>query len=63
MRAITSGDFLREFTLFADRASEEKETLIVQRPGGNHLVVMPMEVYNEMQKAIYLAKRAKKEEA
>lgn len=59
MRAITSGDFLREFTLYADRASEEKETLIVQRPGGSHLVVMPMEVYNELQKELYLAKRKK----
>ncbi len=58
MRAVTSGDFLREFTLWADTAAETQETLIVQRPGGKHLVVMSMEAYNELRKELYLAKRA-----
>lgn len=56
MLVISSSDLLNEFTLYADKAVDEKETLIVQRSSGKNLVVMSMEQYNEMQKKIFLAK-------
>ncbi|HIX84232.1 MAG TPA: type II toxin-antitoxin system Phd/YefM family antitoxin [Candidatus Megamonas gallistercoris] len=58
MLVISSSDLLNEFTLYADKAVDEKETLIVQRSSGKNLVVMSMEQYNEMQKKIFLAKEA-----
>ncbi len=61
MTAITSGEFLNEFTLYADRAHEESETFIIQRENGKHLVLMSMDVYNAWQKELYFAKKEKKE--
>lgn len=60
MLVISSSDLLNEFTLYADKAADEKETLIVQRSSGKNLVVMSMEQFNEMQKQIFLAKEATK---
>lgn len=57
MTAITSGALLKEFTLFADRAQEENETFIVQRANGKHLVLLSMDAFNALQKALYLAKQ------
>ena len=57
MIAITSGEFLKEFTLYADRTHEEKETFIVQRESGKHVVMMSLDAYNAIQKEIYLAKQ------
>lgn len=57
MTSVASGDFLREFTLFADRAHENKESFVVQRENGKHLVVMSMESYNDMKKELYLEKK------
>ena len=57
MTAITSGEFLNEFTLYADRAHNEGETFIVQRENGKHLVTMSMESYNKLQKELYQAKK------
>ena len=56
MKAITSGEFLNEFTLYADRANEENETFVVQRENGKHLVMMSLDDYNALQKKLYLAK-------
>ena len=56
MLVISSSDLLNEFTLYADQAADEKETLIVQRSNGKNLVVMSMEQFNEIQKQIFLAK-------
>ena len=57
MIAVPSGEFLNEFTLYADRAHEEKEPFIVQRESGKHLVMMSLDAYNEMKKELYLAKK------
>lgn len=59
MMVIASSDLLNEFTLYADKAVDEKETLIVQRSSGKNLVVMSMEQFNEMQKQIFLANKIK----
>ena len=34
MMAISSSDLLNEFTIYADKVVDEKETLIVQRSSG-----------------------------
>lgn len=60
MLVISSSDLLNEFTLYADKAADEKETLIVQRSSSKNLVVMSMEQFNEMQKQIFLAKEVAK---
>ncbi len=57
MTAITSGEFLNEFSLYADRAHDKKETFVIQRENGKHLVIMSMEAYNEIQKKLYLAQK------
>lgn len=57
MLVISSSDLINEFTLYADKAVDEKETLIVQRSSGKNLVVMSMDKFNEMQKQIFLANR------
>lgn len=56
MISITSGEFLNEFTLCADRANDENETYIIQRESGKHLVMMSLDAYNDLQKQLYLAK-------
>ena len=55
MMAISSSDLLNEFTIYADKVVDEKETLIVQRSSGKNIVVMSMEQFNELQKEIFLA--------
>ena len=57
MTAITSGEFLNEFTLYADRTYEDNGTFIIQRENGKHLVLMSMDAYNALQKQLYLAKQ------
>ena len=56
MKAVTSGEFLDEFTLYADRANEENETFVIQRENGKHLVMMSLDDFNALQKKLYLAK-------
>ncbi|MBQ8698320.1 MAG: type II toxin-antitoxin system Phd/YefM family antitoxin [Schwartzia sp.] len=56
MTAVTSGEFLNEFTLYADRANEESETFVIQRESGKHLVMMSLDAYNDLQKKLYLAR-------
>lgn len=53
MMAISSSDLLNEFTIYADKVVDEKETLIVQRSSGKNIVVMSMEQFNELQKEIF----------
>ena len=57
MTAITSGEFLNEFTLYANRANEDNETFIIQRENGKHLVLMSLDGYNALQKQLYLTKK------
>lgn len=53
MIAVSSSDFLKEFTIYADRAHTEQQALFVQRANDKNLVVLPMEMYNALQKQIY----------
>ena len=52
-----SSDFLKEFTLFADRANDEKETFIIQRANSKNVVMMSLEEFNRLQKIIFQAKK------
>ena len=56
MKAVTSGEFLNEFTLYADRANEENETFVIQRENGKHLVMMSLDDYNALQKKLYFSR-------
>lgn len=60
MMAISSSDLLNEFTIYADKVVDEKETLIVQRSSGKNIVVMSMEQFNELQKEIFWQRMLKK---
>lgn len=60
MMAISSSDLLNEFTIYADKVVDEKETLIVQRSSGKNIVVMSMEQFNELQKEIFWRRMLKK---
>ena len=53
MEAVPSGSFLKEFTLLADRAVDEKERFLIQRKNGKNVILLSMEDYNEMLKEIY----------
>lgn len=55
MIAIPSANFLKEFTNYADKAADKKETFIVQRSNGKNVVIMSMESFNDLQKRIYLS--------
>lgn len=57
MIAVPSGNFLKEFTLLAERAEKERETIIVQRPNGKNVVMMSLDMFNDMQKALYQARQ------
>lgn len=57
MKVISSSDLLKEFTLYANKTVENRETVIVQRSNGQNLVMMSMEKYNEIQKQLFLAKQ------
>lgn len=62
MLVIASSDLLNEFTLYADKAVDENETLIVQRSSGKNLVVMSMEQFNDIQKRLFLASKSSTKE-
>ncbi|MFC2342290.1 MAG: type II toxin-antitoxin system Phd/YefM family antitoxin [Negativicutes bacterium] len=57
MIAVPSGNFLKEFTLLAERAEQERETIIIQRPNGKNVVMMSLDTFNDMQKASYQARQ------
>ena len=61
MMAISSSDLLNEFTIYADKVVDEKETLIVQRSSGKNIVVMSMEQFNELQKRRFFWQRIAQE--
>ena len=62
MTAVTSGEFLNEFTLYADRTHDEDETFIIQRENGKHLVLMSLDVFNALKKELYLTKKQNRPE-
>ena len=47
MKAVTSGNFLKEFTVIADCACDKKERFVVQRSNGKNVVLMSMEDFVE----------------
>lgn len=61
MMVISSSDLLNEFTLYANKVVDEKETIIVQRSNSKNIVLLSMEQFNEMQKQIFLAKKMQQE--
>ena len=56
MKAVTSGNFLKEFTVIADCACDKKERFVVQRSNGKNVVLMSMEDFNGLRKELYCAK-------
>lgn len=60
MIPVASADFLKEFTIYAERAHAENQALFVQRANDKNLIVMPMDMYNDMQRQIYQLKKQQK---
>ena len=61
MTAVTSGEFLKEFPLYANRTHEDSESFIIQRENGKHLVLMSLDAYNDLQKKLYKLQQAVKQ--
>lgn len=61
MIAVSSSAFLKEFTIYAERAHDEQQAVFVQRSNDRNLVVLPMEMYNDLQKQIYELKNNNKQ--
>ncbi len=61
MTSVTSGEFLKEFTLYANRAYEDSESFIIQRENGKHLVLLSLDAYNNLQKKLYTLQQALKQ--
>ncbi len=59
MKAVSSSSFLKEFTLYAEKAVDEKETFVIQRANGKNVMLMSMDTYNDMKRELYLAKKEK----
>jgi len=57
MEVVPSGNFLKEFTVIADRANEEKERFVIQRGNGRNVVLLSMDDYNDMQRQLYEAQK------
>ena len=56
MIAVSSSDFIKEFTIYANKASENGETIFVQRANDKNLVVMSTDTYNDFIQKLYLKK-------
>lgn len=61
MIAVPSGSFLKEFTLLAERAETENETIVIQRANGKNMVLMSLDAFNAIQKKLYEASRQRTE--
>ena len=59
MIPLSSSEFLKEFSISADKANDENQALFVQRSNDKNLVVLPMDMYNDLQKQIYQLKNKK----
>lgn len=57
MRSVSSANFLKEFTLYANQAHDEGETLVIQRGNGKNAVMLSLESYNQLQKELFLLKQ------
>lgn len=60
MIPLSSSEFLKEFTIYADKAHAEHQPLFVQRSNDKNLVVLPMDMYNDMLRQIYELKNKSK---
>lgn len=59
MIGISSSDFLKEFTIYANRANDEGEVVFVQRANEKNVIMMSLDTYNDLQRQIYeLRKKA-----
>lgn len=56
MLAISSSEFLKEFTIYCDKVNNDNETIIVARSRDRNIVVLSLEEYNSMKKQIFLTK-------
>ena len=57
MIAVSSSDFLKEFTLFADRANEENETFVIQRANSKNVVMLSLDEFNKIQKTLFQSRQ------
>ena len=62
MIAVPSGSFLKEFTLLAEQAETENETIVIQRANGKNMVLMSLDAFNAIQKKLYKASRQRTEQ-
>ena len=53
MEAVPSGTFLKEFTILANKACDEKQRFIIQRKNGKNIVMLSMDDYNGMLRELY----------
>lgn len=59
MIPLSSSEFLKEFTIYADKAHAENQAIFIQRGNDKNLVVLPMDMYNDMKRQIYELKNGK----
>jgi antitoxin YefM len=52
--AASSSDLLKEFTLYADKANDDKEVCVIQRSNGKHVVMLSLDEYNRINKQLFL---------
>ena len=48
-----SADFLKEFTICADRVVDEHEQLIVTRSNDKNIVILSLAEYNDLKRQLY----------
>lgn len=53
MIAASSSEFIKEFTIYAEKATDGGETIFVQRANDKNLVVMSADTYNNLIKKLY----------
>lgn len=53
MLAVDAASFLKEFTIYCNKASDERETIVITRSNGKNAVLLSLEEYNEMKKQLY----------
>lgn len=57
MQAISSSEFIKEFTVYAEQTYDKDETFIIQRANGKNLVLLSMDKYNEYNKKLFSYKK------
>ena len=53
MIVASSSEFIKEFTIYAEKAADGGETIFVQRANDKNLVVMSADTYNDLIKKLY----------